>query len=150
MRPTSLVFAAVGGLVVGVAATWFVTHRASDMTRPMASSTTASTDKKALYWYDPMVPEQHFDKPGKSPFMDMQLVPKYAGGEPGGDGAGVIQIHAKCRTWGFARRRLRGARWHRRFVRPELSPLTSAPSPSCKLASLALSSVSTCVRRSLR
>ena len=26
-----------------------------------------------------MVPGQHFDKPGKSPFMDMQLVPKYAG-----------------------------------------------------------------------
>jgi len=30
-----------------------------------------------LYWYDPMVPTQHFDKPGKSPFMDMELVPKY-------------------------------------------------------------------------
>ncbi len=30
----------------------------------------------ALYWYDPMVPNQHFDHPGKSPFMDMQLVPK--------------------------------------------------------------------------
>ncbi|ODU20550.1 MAG: efflux transporter periplasmic adaptor subunit [Sphingomonas sp. SCN 67-18] len=34
--------------------------------------------RKILYWYDPMVPGQHFDKPGKSPFMDMQLVPKYA------------------------------------------------------------------------
>jgi membrane fusion protein, copper/silver efflux system len=32
-----------------------------------------------LYWYDPMVPTQKFDKPGKSPFMDMQLVPRYAG-----------------------------------------------------------------------
>lgn len=31
-----------------------------------------------LYWYDPMEPTQHFDKPGKSPFMDMELVPKYA------------------------------------------------------------------------
>lgn len=36
------------------------------------------TARKALYWYDPMVPNQRFDKPGKSPFMDMQLVPKYA------------------------------------------------------------------------
>jgi Cu(I)/Ag(I) efflux system membrane fusion protein len=36
-------------------------------------------NRKALYWYDPMVPDQHFDKPGKSPFMDMQLVPRYAG-----------------------------------------------------------------------
>jgi Cu(I)/Ag(I) efflux system membrane fusion protein len=39
--------------------------------------------QEVLYWYDPMVPEQKFDKPGKSPFMDMQLVPKYAGA--GGD-----------------------------------------------------------------
>ena len=33
--------------------------------------------KKILYWHDPMVPGQKFDKPGKSPFMDMQLVPVY-------------------------------------------------------------------------
>jgi len=25
-----------------------------------------------------MHPAEHFDKPGKSPFMDMQLIPKYA------------------------------------------------------------------------
>ncbi|HQW09726.1 MAG TPA: efflux RND transporter periplasmic adaptor subunit, partial [Steroidobacteraceae bacterium] len=35
-------------------------------------------ERKVLYWYDPMVPDQHFSKPGKSPFMDMQLQPKYA------------------------------------------------------------------------
>ncbi|SFB13599.1 membrane fusion protein, Cu(I)/Ag(I) efflux system [Collimonas sp. OK607] len=34
--------------------------------------------KKVLYWHDPMVPAQKFDKPGKSPFMDMELVPVYA------------------------------------------------------------------------
>jgi hypothetical protein len=33
-----------------------------------------STERKVLYWYDPMMPGQRFDKPGKSPFMDMQLV----------------------------------------------------------------------------
>ncbi len=38
----------------------------------------AKGDRKVLYWYDPMSPQQKFDKPGKSPFMDMQLVPKYA------------------------------------------------------------------------
>ena len=37
-----------------------------------------ASNKKALYWYDPMKPEVHFDHPGKSPFMDMQLEPKYA------------------------------------------------------------------------
>src|SRR4051812_39347993 len=41
--------------------------------------------KKVLYWHDPMVPGQKFDKPGKSPFMDMPLVPVYedAGGQRG-------------------------------------------------------------------
>ena len=35
-------------------------------------------DRRVLYWHDPMVPGKRFDKPGKSPFMDMQLVPVYA------------------------------------------------------------------------
>ena len=43
-----------------------------------AGSMDPSTSKKVLYWHDPMVPAQKFDKPGKSPFMDMQLVPVYA------------------------------------------------------------------------
>src|SRR4051812_26734240 len=37
-----------------------------------------STGKRVLYWHDPMMPGAQFDKPGKSPFMDMQLVPVYA------------------------------------------------------------------------
>ena len=37
-----------------------------------------SSGKRVLYWHDPMVPGPKFDKPGKSPFMDMQLVPAYA------------------------------------------------------------------------
>lgn len=37
----------------------------------------SSTGKKVLYWHDPMVPGPKFDKPGKSPFMDMELVPMY-------------------------------------------------------------------------
>ncbi len=42
-----------------------------------------NSGKTVLYWYDPMVADKHFDKPGKSPFMDMQLEPKYAeGGQP--------------------------------------------------------------------
>jgi Cu(I)/Ag(I) efflux system membrane fusion protein len=39
---------------------------------------TNDAERKVLYWYDPMVPTQKFDRPGKSPFMDMELVPKYA------------------------------------------------------------------------
>ena len=46
--------------------------------------------EEVLYWYDPMVPDQRFDEPGKSPFMDMQLVPKCAAGAA--QGAGAVSI----------------------------------------------------------
>ena len=36
------------------------------------------TGKKILYYHDPMVPGNKFDKPGKSPFMDMMMSPVYA------------------------------------------------------------------------
>lgn len=39
-------------------------------------------ERKILYWYDPMQPGTHFDHPGKSPFMNMELVPKYADEAP--------------------------------------------------------------------
>lgn len=47
-----------------------------------AESSQPSQARKVLYWYDPMVPDQRFDKPGKSPFMDMPLVAKYADDAP--------------------------------------------------------------------
>jgi membrane fusion protein, copper/silver efflux system len=40
-----------------------------------------ATGKRILYYHDPMVPGKRFDKPGKSPFMDMMLVPAYADGD---------------------------------------------------------------------
>jgi Cu(I)/Ag(I) efflux system membrane fusion protein len=43
-----------------------------------ARASASPAERKVLYWYDPMSPQQKFDKPGKSPFMDMELVPKYA------------------------------------------------------------------------
>ena len=57
------------------------------MATPDPAASGASQDRKVLYWHDPMVPGQKFDKPGKSPFMDMQLVPVY--GDEGGDAGGV-------------------------------------------------------------
>ena len=59
---------------------------------PAASADATRSDEQqtVLYYYDPMRPEVHFDKPGKSPFMDMELVPKYAATEAAkGTGTGV-------------------------------------------------------------
>ena len=56
-----------------------------DDTVPAASTT--ADGRKVLYYYDPMFPQQKFDKPGKSPFMDMQLEPKYSDEGAGTSGA---------------------------------------------------------------
>ncbi len=56
-----------------------------------SASVSAPSDRKVLYWYDPMSPNTRFDKPGKSPFMDMPLVPMYA---DGGDGERTVKISA--------------------------------------------------------
>ena len=58
----------------------FAHHRLMSAAASQAAAQ-AQAGKQVLYWYDPMYPQQKFDKPGKSPFMDMQLVPKYAGEE---------------------------------------------------------------------
>ncbi|MGP2412246.1 efflux RND transporter periplasmic adaptor subunit [Yersinia sp. 2553 StPb PI] len=44
----------------------------------VVEKTPAENSRKVLYWYDPMSPSQRFDQPGKSPFMDMELVLRYA------------------------------------------------------------------------
>ena len=46
-----------------------------------AGDTDPETGKKILYYHDPMVPGNKFDKPAKSPFMDMMLVPVYNEGD---------------------------------------------------------------------
>lgn len=50
-----------------------------------AGDTDPVTGKKILYYHDPMVPASKFDKPGKSPFMDMMMSPVYSdsGSDPG-------------------------------------------------------------------
>ena len=71
-------------VVVLVAGAVFLTTLGAGYWWGRRTSTTApstamqSNEGKVLYWYDPMVPDQHFPKPGKSPYMDMPLVPKYA------------------------------------------------------------------------
>ena len=55
-----------------------------------AGATDPVTGREILYYHDPMVPGQKFEAPGKSPFMDMMLVPAYEGA--GGADAGTITI----------------------------------------------------------
>jgi Cu(I)/Ag(I) efflux system membrane fusion protein len=89
-RAALMVFAAVALLAAGYVAG---TRRpASEGASAVGTATSSAnvdpkTGRKVLYWHDPMVPAQHFDKPGKSPFMEMQLEPVYA--DEGGGSTGI-------------------------------------------------------------
>ena len=75
----AVIASALGLVAVGIGGGyWWGQRGAGTYTQMSESAALPAQERKALYWYDPMVPDQHFDKPGKSPFMDMQLVPKYA------------------------------------------------------------------------
>ena len=88
-RVQTIGLALVGAIAIG--GVGFFGGRTTKL--PTATTTAAPTaSRQALYWYDPMVPAQHFDKPGKSPFMDMQLQPKYAEEAGAGDRAAGVRI----------------------------------------------------------
>lgn len=65
-------------LAASGAAYWAGLHQGRSAPSAQAPQTAGQDAHKPLYWHDPMVPGQRFDKPGKSPFMDMELVPVYA------------------------------------------------------------------------
>jgi Cu(I)/Ag(I) efflux system membrane fusion protein len=84
----------VGAIVLG-AALLKHGHAENPKARPDSAAPDAASDEhKPLYWFDPMKPQAHFDKPGKSPFMDMQLVAKYPDDaiDSAGAAAGSIAI----------------------------------------------------------
>ena len=92
MNELKWVAAAFVLLALGAGGGYWWAHRAQPEVHASAPGGVAATagpasgERRILYWHDPMSPNVKFDKPGKSPFMDMQLVPVYAD-EVSGDGS---------------------------------------------------------------
>ena len=72
----TIVVLGIGMVALAATGLWYALAQRGD-------TSMAASERKVLYWHDPMVPGFKSDKPGKSPFMDMQLVPVYEG-EAGG------------------------------------------------------------------
>jgi membrane fusion protein, copper/silver efflux system len=99
MKRNHLLIVLIGVIVIGAAGYGLyrfgmsrgmqMAGTASNAPAPSAGDADPATGRKVLYWHDPMVPGQKFDKPGKSPFMDMQLVPVYA---DAGSGESTVAI----------------------------------------------------------
>lgn len=84
--PARLMLAGAAIAAVAGAAGYGLAH----LHKPEQAQTAASAapGRAVLYWYDPMVPAQHFDKPGKSP-MGMEMVPRYADTGPATSGVQI-------------------------------------------------------------
>lgn len=80
MKTLPFLFLVTTALAAAIAA-GFVAGRHADTPAPSAPE---AAGKKILYWYDPMIPDQHFPKAGLSP-MGMDMVPRYADDGDGGN-----------------------------------------------------------------
>ena len=85
MKMSSLQASQLAAALAGVALIGFLAGQHTGSSPAGGPSGAASSGKQPLYYYDPMFPNQKFDKPGKSPFMDMELVPKFADQGVGAD-----------------------------------------------------------------
>jgi Cu(I)/Ag(I) efflux system membrane fusion protein len=77
-------------LAISIAAFLGLRHRV-----PSTAVQVTSGQRTPAYWYDPMQPQQHFSKPGKSPYMDMQLLPKYLDGAAPGAATNNISVDSR-------------------------------------------------------
>ncbi len=76
-RPTLIAIALaflIGTLGVGY---WWGRSHSHAMAPETTTGSRSASDRKILYWYDPMVPQEKYPGPGKSS-MNMTLQPKYA------------------------------------------------------------------------
>lgn len=82
--PTSAAAATPAATATADPASWGIPEGEAATRRHIESGLKAGavdpvTGRKILHYHDPMVPGKKFEAPGKSPFMDMMLVPAYAG-----------------------------------------------------------------------
>ena len=87
MTRITWIITALACVAGGAAAGYLFAHRGTSgiesppASAPAVADSAGAGERRVLYWHDPMVPGAKFDKPGKSPFMDMDLVPVYADAE---------------------------------------------------------------------
>lgn len=89
MKRTHTIGAALLAALLLAAGAFYLGRRTGPSMEASMAAPAAADTRQVLYWHDPMVPGQRFDKPGKSPFMDMQLVPVYAEGATQNTGVAI-------------------------------------------------------------
>ncbi|MBV1692652.1 efflux RND transporter periplasmic adaptor subunit [Novosphingobium sp. G106] len=87
----ALIALVAGGVGYGIA------HLGGQREPPVQSG---DAGRKVLYWYDPMVPQEHYNNPDTLSSMGMKTIPKYVD-EGGGDAPGIRIDPATSQTLGL-------------------------------------------------
>ena len=80
--------AVAAALVIGGTGYWL--GQRNNAAGPQTAS--AQTGRKVLYWYDPMVPAEHYNNPNPLSSMGMKTVAKYAEVPPPGDAVPGVSV----------------------------------------------------------
>lgn len=64
---------------------------------PASEAGSAQRERKILYWYDPMVPAEHYDNPNSLSSMGMKTIPKYADEAPATNAVPGVSIDPAAR-----------------------------------------------------
>jgi Cu(I)/Ag(I) efflux system membrane fusion protein len=64
---------------------------------PASEAGSAQSGRKILYWYDPMVPAEHYDNPNSLSSMGMKTIPKYAEETSMGDAMPGVSVDPAAR-----------------------------------------------------
>jgi Cu(I)/Ag(I) efflux system membrane fusion protein len=72
--------------------------------------------RKVLYWYDPMVPLEHYDNPAARSSMGMKTIPKYA--DEASSGPGVVIDAARMQSLGLRTAEARFGTLHSSLTAP--------------------------------
>ncbi len=95
MNKAGIAVAVATGIALAAGGFFIGQRRAHQQMVEPVPAVPGAAERKVLYYHDPMVPQQKFDKPGKSPFMDMQLVPVYGDEKPGADSGVTVSARAQ-------------------------------------------------------
>ena len=75
-------------LIAGGGGYWLGTRQSVDK----APATSTADTRKILYWYDPMVPREHYDNPDSLSSMGMKTQPKYADEDAAAGGPAAVSM----------------------------------------------------------
>ena len=84
-------------IVLAIIASAGIGYGVARLTAPSATESSSADGRRVLYWYDPMVPQEHYDNPDSLSSMGMKTQPKFAHENGGSSGPPGVTVDPSAR-----------------------------------------------------